>query len=182
LERLDEFTVWKWLLMINGKRTKEWLILIMILELKLKERLAIWMGVNLTVQYYLVHLCLAVRFHHYHLDVEVEGSIHRLHVVLWRVAIVLAVDLHCVVIQGREQEHQCAEDVHIHIVHIVRGVDQDHPIPEVVVEVIRQEVDQEAVVEAEVVVAIEISMALTFIFFFYFFQLHDKIFFSCCLC
>jgi len=138
----------------------------MILELKQKERLAIWMEVNLTAQYYLVHLCLAVRFHHYHLDAEVEDSIHRLHVVLWQVAIVLAVDLHCAVIQDREQEHHCAEDVHIHIAHIVRGVDQDHLIPGVVVEVIHQEVDQEAVVEAEVVVAIEISMAQTFNFFF----------------
>lgn len=137
----------------------------MTLELKQKERLVLWMEVNLTAQYYLVHLCHAVRFHHYRLDAEVEDSIHHLHVVLWQVAIVLAVDLHCVVIQDREQEHQFAEDGHIHIVHIVRGVDQDRLIPEVVVEVIHQEVDQEAVVEAEVVVAIEISMAQTFIVF-----------------
>jgi len=143
-------------------------------ELKQKERLVLWMEVNLTAQYYLVHLCLAARFHHYHPDVGVEDSIHHLHVVLWRVAIVLVVDHHCVAIQDREQEHQFVEGVHIHIVHIVRGVDQDHPIPEVVVEVIYQEVDREAVVEAEVVVAIEISYCSRRLSFFYFFLLYDK--------
>jgi hypothetical protein len=99
----------------------------------------------------------------------VEDSIHHHHVVLWRVAIVLAVDHHCVAIQDREQEHQFAEDVHIHIVRIVRGVDQDHPIPEVVVEVIHQEVDQEAVVE--VVVAIDDSDVYLFFQFFFFFSI-----------
>jgi hypothetical protein len=66
---------------------------------------------------------------------------------------VLVVDLHCVVIQGRDQDHhQLVEGVHIHIAHIVRGVDQDHLILEVVVEATHQEVDQEAAVEAEVVI------------------------------
>lgn len=122
------------------------------------------------VQNYLVHLCLVVRFLHYRPDAEVEDSTLLLSVVLRRVAIVLAVDLHCVAIQDHDQDrHQYVEDVLIHIVLIVRGVDQDHLIPEVVVEVIHQEVDQEAAVEAEVVVVIEISMAQTFIFTFLFF-------------
>ena len=112
-----------------------------------------------------------------------EDSIHHLSVVLWRVAIVLVVDLHCAVIQDPDQEHQFVEDVHIHIARIVRGVDQDHPILEVVVEVIQQEVDQEAAVEVEVVVVIEISMAQTFILFFFFFshsffRLHDVFFYE----
>jgi hypothetical protein len=97
----------------------------------------------------------------------VEDLIHHLHVVLWRVVIALGVDLHYAAIQDPDQEHQFVGGVHIHTVHIVHGVDQDHPIPEVVVEVIHQEADQEAAVEAEVVVVIEISMAQTFIFFFF---------------
>ncbi|CAG8588586.1 4374_t:CDS:2 [Funneliformis mosseae] len=65
----------------------------------------------------------------------VEDSTLLLSVVLRRVAIVLAVDLHCVAIQDHDQDrHQYVEDVLIHIVLIVRGVDQDHLIPEVVVE------------------------------------------------
>jgi len=139
------------------------------LGLKQKEQLVIWMEVNWTAQYYLVHSCLAVRFLHYHPDAEVEDSIHHLHVVLWRVAIALVVDLHCVAIQDPDQEHQFVEGVHIHIVRIVRGVDQDHPIPEVVVEVIHQEVDQEAAVEAEVVVVIEILWLRHLSSFFSFF-------------
>lgn len=152
----------------------------MTLELKQKGRLAIWMEVNLTVRYCLVHLYLAVHYHHCHPDAEGVDSIHRPHDVSWRVAIVLVVDLHCAAIQGHDQEHQFAEDVHTHIVRIVRGVDQDHHIPEVVVEVTHQEVDQ-AVAEAEVVVAIEFSVAQTFAFytFFLFFFLTFFFLLSC---
>jgi len=129
-----------------------------------KEQLATWMEDNSTVQYYLAHLCLAVHLLHYHSDAEVEGSIH-LRVVLWRVVIVLAVDLRCVATQDRDQEHQFVEDVHIYIVHIVRGVDQDHPILEVVVELTHQEVGQ---VEVEAVVVIDILMGLDLFSFFSF--------------
>ncbi|RIA89755.1 hypothetical protein C1645_184372 [Glomus cerebriforme] len=99
-----------------------------------------------------------------------------------RRAIVLVVDLHCAAIRDPDQEHQFVEDVHIHIVRIVRGVDQDHPIPEVVVEVIRQGVDQEAAVEAEVVVVIEFlgsDIYLLFFFLIFSFFTITRYFFFC---
>lgn len=126
------------------------------LGLKQKELLVIWMGVNWTAHHCLVHSCLVGRFLHYHLDAEVEDLIHHLHAVLWQVVIALGADLHCAAIQDPDQEHQFVEGVHIHTVRIVHGVDQDHPIPEVEVEVTHQEADREAAVEAEAVVVIEI--------------------------
>ncbi|GET04352.1 serine/arginine-rich splicing factor SR45-like isoform X1 [Rhizophagus clarus] len=53
-------------------------------------------------------------------------------------------------------------------VRIVHGADQDHPIPEVVVEVTHQEADREAAVEAEVIICRFLINKK--IFFFFFFQ------------